>query len=470
LLVFAATVSLVTHDWFDAAVVLLIVAITAAIGFFREYQAKTAADELRQRIELRAAVIRDGQVRSVPAAQVVAGDVVLLSAGNLVPADAVILESRDLFVNESMLTGESFPVEKRPGPTPAQGGVARRRNCVFLGSNVRSGTARCVVIETGDRTQFGTIARRLKLRQPETEFDRGLRRFGYLLAKSMFVLVLVVFTANILLGRPATQTLMFSVALAVGLSPELLPVILSVSLARGAQLMAARGVLVRRLGAIENLGSIDVLCTDKTGTLTDGVVKLEGSFDTSGMTSSATLKLASVNSALQTGLANPLDQAILAAQRTDLSGVSKLAEVPYDFVRKRMSVVIRDASGVHMVTKGAVEELLGVCVRDALGMSLGPAHLQEIRSRVACWNAQGLRVLAVAVRPFDGDVAAVGRGDEREMELLGFHTFLDRPKRGAGEAIAGLRQLGVGVKVITGDAEAVAGTSPRWSASRQSGC
>ena len=261
---------------------LVILVASIGIGYSREYRAQVAADELRARVQAMATVLRDAQPVTIPFREVVPGDVVVLAAGSLLPADAVVLESTDCFVNEAVLTGESFPVEKTPGVVARTSVLTERANCVFLGTNVRSGTARCLVVATGAATQFGAIAHRLTLRPPETEFDRGLRRFGYLLTSAMLVMVLVVFAANMLLGRPPIETLLFSIALAVGLSPELLPAILSVNLARGAQLMARHGVLVKRLNAIENLGSMDVLCTDKTGTLTEGVVQLEGAYDEHG--------------------------------------------------------------------------------------------------------------------------------------------------------------------------------------------
>jgi Mg2+-importing ATPase len=278
LLLFAAGVSIVTGEWTDAVIVLAIVVASVGIGYTREYRAQTAAEELRTRVRVQTVALRDGEARSVPIAEIVPGDVVLVSAGSIVPADVLLLEAADCYVNESVLTGESFPVRKLPGPAPQDAPLARRHNCLYLGTNVRSGTARCLVVHTGRATEFGAIAHRLMLRPPETEFDRGIRHFGYLLTSAMTVMVLVVLTVNLLLGRPLVETLLFSIALAVGLSPELLPAILSINLARGASAMSAHGVLVRRLNAIENLGSMDVLCTDKTGTLTEGIVKMHGAW------------------------------------------------------------------------------------------------------------------------------------------------------------------------------------------------
>jgi Mg2+-importing ATPase len=455
LLVFAAGASAVTGEWIDALVVLAILFASAGIGYSREYRAQVTADQLRARVRARSTVLRDGRPVAIPIRELVPGDVVMLSAGSLLPADGVVLEATDFFVNESVLTGESFPVEKKPGVVPRDSGLTERTNCVFLGTNVRSGTARCLVVVTGSATQFGAIAHRLTLRPPETEFDRGIRRFGYLLTSAMLIMVLLVFAGNIFLGRAPVETLLFSVALAVGLSPELLPAILTVNLARSAEVMARHGVLVKRLNAIENLGSIDVLCTDKTGTLTEGVVQLEGAYDERGRPSAEVMELAVHNAALQSGLVNPLDEAILRAESADLSHVEKLGEIPYDFVRKRLSVVVRGPAGIRLVTKGAFDQVIGACVRFVDGAPLDPDRLTALGARFRGWTAQGIRVLAVAVRTVD-DKPSYGRDDEHDLEFVGFLTFSDRPKEGVAEALADLATLGVSVKLITGDSRLVA--------------
>src|SRR5262245_21430749 len=331
LLIFAAGASALTGEWTDAAIVLVIVIVSAGVGYSREYSANLAASLLQARISVLTKTLRDDVVTMVPFDEVVPGDVVFLAAGSLISADALLLDASDCYVSEAALTGESFPVEKRPDPVAATARLAERTNCVFAGSNVRSGTARCLVVGTGRATQFGMIAHRLSLRPPETEFDRGIRRFGYMLTVAMLVITLVVFAVNVFRGRPPVETLLFAIALAVGLSPELLPAILSVNLSRGAQAMSAQGVLVRHLNAIENLGSMDVLCTDKTGTLTEGVVKVEAACGLDGSASGEVLELAAINAALETGLANPLDDAILQAHTPELKQVEKLAEFPFDF-------------------------------------------------------------------------------------------------------------------------------------------
>jgi Mg2+-importing ATPase len=455
LLLFAAAASVFTGQWTDAGIVLAIIFASVGIGFSREYRAQRAIAGLRERVRVSATVLRDGQATGVPVREVTPGDVVLLSAGNLIPADARILEATDFFVNEAVLTGESFPVVKKPGVVVPAAGLAQRTNCVFLGTNVRSGTARCLVTETGAATQYGAIAHRLALRPPETEFDRGIRRFGYLLMGVALIVVIVIFAANTFLGRPPVETLLFAVALAVGLSPELLPAILTINLARGAQSLARQGVLVRRLSAIENLGSVDVLCTDKTGTLTEGVVRLEGAYDEDGRPSDEVGEFGACNAALQTGLANPLDEAILQARAFVPSRVVKLGEIPYDFVRKRMSVIVQDGEGARIIAKGAFEQMLAICSRCADSSVLDDKHRQSLYRRFQDWSAAGTRVLAVAARRMKRQ-STYSREDEVDLDFLGFLTFLDRPKQGAGQAIADLRRLGVGVKLITGDTRLVA--------------
>lgn len=455
LLLFAAGASVLSGEWIDAGIVLAIVIATVGVGYSREYSAHAATVALRARLRVRTNVLRDGKTQAVLTEDVVPGDVVLLSAGSLVPADAVILEATDFFVSEAVLTGESFPVQKNPGIVDASAELVERTNCTFLGTNVRSGTARCLVVATGSATEFGAIAHRLTLRPPDTEFDRGIRRFGYLLTTAMLVMVLLVFVGHMFRGRSPVETLLFAVALAVGLSPELLPAILSVNLARGARMMARRGVLVRRLNAIENLGSMDVLCTDKTGTLTEGVVRLEGAYDAAGHESQDVLRLAGVNATLETGVSSPLDDAITDACHADLARLRKLGEIPFDFVRKRVTVIVGEDAGARLVTKGAFHHVLEICTRDIDGAVLGQDVRADLERQYEAWTARGIRVLAVATRGVDVK-AAYGREDERDMAFAGFLTFLDLPKQGVADAIRELAALGVSIKLITGDSGLVA--------------
>jgi P-type Mg2+ transporter len=463
ILIFAAAVSAIAGEWTDAAIVIIIVVASAALTFFQEYTASKAVEALRAQVTVKATVVRDGRPQLVPAEDVVPGDVVLLSAGSLIPADGVVLEARDFFVNQAVLTGETFPVEKEPGPVAAHAGLAERINCVFMGTSARSGTARALIVHTGAGTAFGQIAERLTLRPPETEFERGIRRFGNLLSQIMTVLVLVVFAINVILNKPAIDSLLFAIALAVGIAPELLPAIISVNLSKGAQGMARRGVIVRRLNAIENLGSMDILCTDKTGTLTEGVVRLDGALDIQGRPLEDVLRYAYLNAAFQTGLANPLDEAILAQPHPDTTGMDKLEEIPYDFVRKRLSVVVDSDPGTPvkplLITKGALSNVLAVCTRVRDGdkdLPLDGARRAEIDRHYEEWSGQGSRVLGVAVKDVPRQTAYSVETDEADMVFMGFLLFFDPPKADAREMLAALAHLGVQVKVITGDNRLVA--------------
>ena len=459
ILVFAAIVSTITGDWADAAIVLAIVLASTLLGFSQEYRASRAVERLLARISLRARVLRDGRECTVPAESIVVGDVVLLSAGNLVPADARVIDADDFFVNQAMLTGETFPAEKRPGTVDAGAAVGSRSNCVFMGTNVRSGSARVLVTATADRTLYGAIADRLALRSPETEFERGIRRFGQLLTQMMTLLVLAIVAVNVWQERSIVESLLFAVAIAVGLAPELLPAIISITLARGSRRLARCGVLVRRLAAIENLGSMDVLCTDKTGTLTTGTVRLEEAQDASGRPSQRVRELAFVNASLQTGLVNPLDEAIVATAATDAARYEKTEEIPYDFVRKRLSIAVReDAATDLLITKGALEPVLSVCatLRDGdRERPLDDAARGALDALADGWMSRGVRVLGVATRRL-ASRAAYGSADESQMCFEGFLLFVDPPKADARETIDALHRLGVKLKIITGDSRQVA--------------
>ena len=440
LLIFAAIASLFSGEWIDAGIVGAILAASIGIGYHREYRADTAIAALLDRVRITAEVIRDGVRRRIPLREVVPGDVALLGAGSIVPADGVILEATELHVDDAVLTGESLPTVKTTGP-------------LQFGTNIRSGTARMIAVSTGARTAYGAIAGTLATRAPETEFERGLRRFGMMLLAAMLVMIVVVFAVNVLLGRPPIDTLLFSIALAVGLSPELLPAIVGVNLARSAQTLADAGVLVRRLDAIENLGSMDVLCTDKTGTLTEGVVRVDGALDPDGTASPRTMELAVINAELQDGLPNPIDAALIEeATHFDLSGLSKVAEVPYDFTRKRLSVVVRRGDQHSIVTKGAFSHVLDICTRRADGAPLDRADLE---ARYRRWSSDGIRVIAVATRALEPQ-ARYSADDEHDLELVGFVMLRDRPKPDAARAVGALRALGVRLKMITGDSRFVA--------------
>ncbi|MGE0113973.1 MAG: magnesium-translocating P-type ATPase [Steroidobacteraceae bacterium] len=464
ILLFGAVVSLTLRDWSDALIIFVIVAGSTALGCAQEYRASRALAQLRARLALTVRVRRDGKVVTVPARDLVIGDVIELVAGNLVPADGVILEARDFLLTEAALTGESFPVEKRPGVVSAQAGLAERSNCVFLGTSVRSGTATVLIAQTGASTAYGGIAAQLAQRAPESEFERGVRRFGYLLLQVMLAIVIFVLIVNQLLGRSGIESMLFAVALAVGLSPELLPAIVNVTLARGAHIMAREGVMVRRMDAIENLGSMDVLCTDKTGTLTSGSIALHSAVDPGGRISPDVLRLAWLNATLETGIANPLDAALVNAgtqANLQLGAVVKVDEIPYDFLRKRLTIMVSEQGNTAqhlLICKGAVTNVLAICTHVASATGEQPLDAAE-RARIEAWFEQqgvaGLRVLAVGSRRLAAK-PHYDRADERGLCLMGFLLFYDPPKPGVETAIAQLAALGVRIKVITGDNRHVA--------------
>ena len=453
ILLFATVLSAVLQDWLDALIILVIILISAILSFVQEYSANNAAEKLRSQVTVKAKVLRDGQIQTLPASDVVPGDIVLLSAGSLVPADGLVLEATDFFLNQAVLTGETYPVEKKPGVVPEKSSLAERTNMVFMGTNVSSGSAKTLIVQTGTATVFGQIAERLELRPPETEFERGIRRFGYLLSEVTLILVIAVFAVNVFFHKAVLNSLLFSIALAVGLTPQLLPAIININLSKGSQAMAKRGVIVRRLASIENFGSMDVLCTDKTGTLTLGVVKLDGAFDVDGQPSDSVFREAFLNSHFQTGMVNPLDDAVVGFAQPGIANVTKVDEIPYDFVRKRLSVVVKEKDVTRMLMKGALNKVLEVCT--SIDSPDGPLPLDEnYRNKIDAlftnWSSQGYRVLGVAHREMD-EKEEYERAHETDMIFAGFLLFFDPPKPKVKEVIGELEAIGVNLKIITGD-------------------
>ncbi len=462
LLIFAVVVSSFAREWTDAVVIVAILLLGAVLGFAHERRASSAVAALRARVALKATVIRAGRAVSVATSDVVVGDVVVLSAGSLIPADGVLISSKDLLVSESVLTGESYPVEKSPGISKSDAPMSARSNAVFAGTSVRSGSARMLVARVAKQTEFGRVAERLALDAPETDFDRGLRQFGALLTRVMFVLVLATTTANVLGHKPAVESLLFAIALAVGLAPEMLPAVVAVNLSRGAKAMADRGVIVRKLSAIEDFGAMNVLCTDKTGTLTEGRVTVERVTDASGAPSAAVLELAFLNAKLQSATGSPLDDAIVehCEQRSmSVAPWRKRDEVAFDFTRKRLSVVIEREESLVIVSKGALAQVLSVCshVRgaDGLALTLTDGERARLLAMLEEYGARGTRVLGVASRAI-ASKPAYDKRDERELVFEGLIELRDAPKAGARDAVEQLASLGVSVKMISGDARAVA--------------
>jgi Mg2+-importing ATPase len=469
LLLGAAAVSGATGDVRSAVVISLMVVLSVALDFVQEHRAGQAAERLREKAQVRATVLRDGAAREVPAAEVVPGDVVLLSAGDLVAADGWLAEARDLFLNQALLTGEPFPVEKRAEEPPAGGALppvlsAEGPGLVLMGTSVVSGSGKAVIVRTGSGTALGQIGASLQRQPPPSAFELGTRSFGFLILRLAFAMVLFVILVNAVRGRPWLESFLFAIALAVGLTPELLPMIVSVTLSRGAIRMSRRKVLVKRLAAIHDLGSMDVLCTDKTGTLTEARIRLERHLDPQGRDSARVLELAYINSRFQSGLKSPLDEAILEhhEREPEIHGCTKLDEVPFDFERRRVSVLVqRGAALPELVVKGALENILACSTRYETAPGVSAPLDAETRAamlgRFADLGREGFRVLGVAWKPEPAErPSGVSKRDEAELTFVGFAAFEDPPKQSAHEALRSLASLGVSIKVLTGDNELVA--------------
>jgi Mg2+-importing ATPase len=448
LLLIAAVISFSVAETINASIIIVIVITSVAIDFFQERDASNAAEKLKQAVKSRATVVRDGVEKEILSQDICMGDIVLLNAGKIIPADVRILQAKDFFINQSSLTGESFPAEKQPAAIEfASGDLTSWHNIAFLGSNVISGTAKAVVVQTAAASEFGKIAQKLSSREEETDFSRGMREFGYVILKVTIALVLFIFFINALMKKDVLESFMFAIAIAVGLTPELLPMIMSLTMSKGSLQMAKKGVIVKHLSAIPNFGSMKVLCTDKTGTLTEDKIKLIKCVDASGQDSVNVFQLAYLNSLFQTGIKNPLDDAILGHKKPAIANYQKIDEIPFDFYRKRMSVVIKQLDHLTLICKGAPEEILKVCVQDKDFIATA-LHQYEALS------AQGYRVLAIAIKKVN-DGEKFSKQDEMELSFEGFVAFLDPPKEDANDVITALALIGVEVKILTGDNQLV---------------
>ena len=460
ILLIASALSAATGDATSFFIIGTIVIISVTLDFVQEYRAGQAAERLRRSVAVRGQVLRDGKPREIPLAELVPGDVALLTAGDLVPCDGRVLEAKDFFVNQALLTGEPYPVEKAPGELPRETEILSAGNTVLLGTSVISGTARVLMCRTGQNTELGEIADTLLAKAPPTAFEQGTYRFGILIMRMTVLLVLFVLLVNAFFQRPWLESFLFAVALAVGFTPELLPMVVSVTLSRGALRMAANKVIVKRLASIHNLGSMDVFCTDKTGTLTEARIHLERHLDPLGRDCQRVLELAYFNSFFETGLKSPLDDAILEHKEIDVSGWRKIDEVQFDFERRRISVLLDNGSSRLLVIKGAPEDILRLSVSYELDQEAGLRPLDDaaranINAQFEALSKEGFRVLGIASRQvgMDHDHAVVG--DEAELVFAGFAAFLDPPKESAKAALAGLAADRVAVKIITGDNELV---------------
>src|SRR3984893_7056085 len=461
ILLVAAGISALTGDLTSFIIICTIIVTSALLDTVQEYRAKEAAESLKVSVALKEQVLRDGQEVTVLGQDLVPGDVVLLAAGDLVPADGRLLEARDFFVNEALLTGESYPAEKHARDEGVDSPeVAEATNAAFMGSSVMNGSARLMVCGTGLANQLGQISSTLRRAPPPSAMDQGTHRFGMLIVRFTEILVLFVLLINLLFHRPWLESFLFAVALAVGLTPELLPMIVSVTLARGAIRMAKAQVIVKRLGAIHDLGSMDVLCTDKTGTLTEAKISLARQVTLSGTGSERVLDLAWLNSHFQAGLRKPLDTAIVESGPPRGAGWAKIDEVPFDFQRRRVSVLVEHEGRRLLITKGAPEDVIKLASQyEEPGkpelLPLDDAARTRAAKVFEGLSADGFRALGVAWRELEPDRTAATVADERDLVFAGFVVFFDPPKASAGAAIAALGAKGVGVKILSGDNERV---------------
>ena len=455
-----AIVSYAMGDKESSLVVSVMVVLSVALGFFQETRSSRAVEKLMAMVKTTTTVLRDGREIEVPLAEVCPGDIVVLAAGSIVPADLRLISTKDFFVSQSALTGEAMPIEKSAAPVETAGkNAVDLNNAVFLGSNVLSGTARGVVVNTGAATYFGAISHRLASRRVVTDFDRGIEAFTWLMIKFMVVMVTAVFLIIGVTKGNWGEALLFGLAVAVGLTPEMLPMIVTVNLSKGALAMSRKKVIVKRLNSIQNFGAMDILCTDKTGTLTQDRIVLERHVDVTNRPSEDVLRYAYMNSHYQTGLRNLLDKAILSHSDLDVEkACRKVDEIPFDFQRRRMSVVI-DYEGDHvLICKGAVEEIFAVASRYQVDEEIHPfidMLKRDVLEEYEDLSRQGYRVLAIAYKEFPRTKEVFSTADESDLTLLGYIAFFDPPKESAAAALAALRQNGVATKILTGDNELV---------------
>lgn len=448
LLLVADTLSFFLGEPVDAVIILSVIVLSGILSFFQEKGARDIINKLLDLVRVKVAVLRDGTKQEIVVDEVTEGDIVLLAAGDVIPADCMVIESKDLYVNEAMLTGEAFPVYKSANREEEPGNA--EIHLLFKGTHVSSGYARAVAIATGEATQFGKIQHRLGLAKEETEFERGLKKFSYLLMQVALVLTFIIFAINIYFGKPFVDSLLFSLSLSIGITPFLLPAIVSVNLAFGARHMAAKKVIVKRLVSIENFGSMNVFCSDKTGTLTSGQMKISSYLDAEGKQNGQVLEYAYLNASLQTGYQNPVDDAIRNSPPDGVKEHKKLDEMPYDFVRKCLSVLVEYDGEVLLVTKGAFRNILDKCkyVEVQGKREEITSYAEDIENQYEHYSAEGFRIIAVA---FCKDLKAEAGIVEENLTFAGMLLFHDPLKEGVKEAVDRLHAMGIGLKVLTGD-------------------
>lgn len=452
ILISAAILSLSLNNFTDGIIILIIVFVSIFFGFWQEKGATDAIKKLLSIAQVKTTALRDGKQQQISVEGIVPGDLVLLGAGDIVPGDGILFESRDLFVNESTLTGETYPVEKHAASFNLPTKSDDKRCHVFMSSHVISGTCRMLVTKTAMSTEIGKISERLKIKSPETEFERGTRKFGYFLMQITMILVVAIFAINSYFGRPIIEAFLFSIALAVGLTPQLLPAIISVNLSKGAKKMASKKVIIKRLESIENLGSMNVLCSDKTGTLTRGEMRIKPTIDVNGTENQKILFYAFLNASFESGFTNPVDECIKSQNKFDIRNFAKLDEIPYDFIRKRLSIFVSDQNENLQITKGALKNILAVCTKaefaDGRIVELESVN-EKIENQFEKLSNDGFRVLGISYKKLAK--SQITRDDESEMIFLGFLVFFDPIKPRTSEIINELNHLGISTKIVSGD-------------------
>ena len=457
----ASIVSAMTGEVVNCVIISAMVLLSVTLDFFQEFKANAAAEKLRQSVSVKTTVFRSGKAIVISIQDVVPGDITLLSAGDLIPADGMVLEAKDFFVNQSTLTGEAFPVEKHPGILPSQAKqLSDATNAVFMGTSVIGGSAKILIFKTGINTEIGHIAETIQKPSHSNSFDIGTHRFGMLIMWLTVVLVLFVLLVNAWFHKPWLESFLFAVALAVGLTPELLPMVVSVTLSRGAIRLSKLKMIVKRQSAIQDLGSMDVFCTDKTGTLTEAKIRLEKYINVEGLESQHVLNLAYLNSYFETGIKSPLDTAIINYKFIDVGKWKKIDEIPFDFERRCVSVLLDDGNRRWLIVKGAADEIVKLCTHIDTNNQNSPKvidkdALDALQRTYQSLEADGLRVLGIAWREVSQthDVALIS--DEIELILAGFTAFIDPPKASSEIALTKLKESGVDIKILTGDSELV---------------
>ncbi|HAS95016.1 TPA: magnesium-translocating P-type ATPase, partial [Candidatus Wolfebacteria bacterium] len=449
ILITASIVSFFLGEQTNSIIILSMVVLSAVLDFINSYRSEQAVLRLTSRVANTATVLRDGTRQEINLSLIVPGDILFLSAGDVVPADAEIVTAEDFFVNQASLTGESFPIEKHTSADSADA-------IIFMGTSVVTGSATAVVRATGSSTEFGRIAQRLDQAAPESDFDKGIKRFSYFIMRITVLLIIAVFLIHIFLGHAMFETFLFAVAVAVGITPELLPVIISISLSRGSMIMAKKDVIVKHLPSIQNFGSMNVLCTDKTGTLTEDKIVMVNYLDSFGEVYEPILLYSYITSALHTGIKSPLDAAIAEHKKLDITAYKKIDEIPFDFERKRGSIVVEHAGEGLLITKGTPEDILSIstsCEKSQSVCAFDPTIIETATQRYEQLSADGFRVLAIATRSISLDKKRYTKDEEHDMTFLGFIVFLDPPKTTAPEAVRDLHDLGIEIKILTGDSD-----------------